>query len=130
MKDNFVPLIYDPSDSKVYEASSKLYPRPYIDQPLLDGKIVHDNMLENYEMKPSSLSIYDKVFFRCPNCPKVYRGKYTLSRHLRLECGKTPTNRCFLCGQLFTHKHRLISHLKSIHSDYLKNTNQMLLEHY
>ncbi|XP_019881132.1 broad-complex core protein isoforms 1/2/3/4/5 isoform X19 [Aethina tumida] len=53
--------------------------------------------------------------YSCPKCPKRYKGKYTLTRHLRLECGKTPSNKCHFCGQLFTHKHRLISHMKSIH---------------
>lgn len=60
----------------------------------------------------------DQMFFPCPTCPKIYRGKYTLARHLRLECGKSPTNKCSVCGQLFTHKHRLLSHIKSIHYGY------------
>lgn len=54
--------------------------------------------------------------YRCPNCPKIYRGKYTLKRHLKLECGKVPTNKCNYCGQMFVHKHRLLSHIKSLHS--------------
>lgn len=70
---------------------------------------------------------YDQMYYYCPNCPKVYRGKYTLARHLRLECGKSPTHRCFVCGQMFTHKHRLLSHIKSIHHEYyLKICNSNL----
>jgi hypothetical protein len=71
------------------------------------------------DLKKLDLSIDSKLIFPCPNCPKVYRGKYTLSRHMRLECGKVPTNKCQICGQLFTHKHRLLSHIRSIHASFL-----------
>ncbi|KAG5900373.1 hypothetical protein JTB14_033821 [Gonioctena quinquepunctata] len=69
------------------------------------------------DMKKYDFSIDPRLFYPCPNCPKIYKGKYTLARHLKLECGKTPMNKCQVCGQLFTHKHRLLSHLKSLHTD-------------
>lgn len=74
-----------------------------------------------YEEFKSYATSSEQTYFRCPNCPKVYRGKYTLARHLRLECGKSPTNKCLVCGQMFTHKHRLLSHIKSIHYEYYLN---------
>lgn len=55
------------------------------------------------------------MLYSCPNCPKTYKGKYTLKRHLKLECGKEPTNRCDICGQMFIHKHRLFSHIRALH---------------
>lgn len=80
------------------------------------------------QFKKLDLSIDSKLFFPCPNCPKMYKGKYTLSRHLRLECGKTATNKCHVCGQSFKHKHRLISHMKSIHSSqYLTNLSAVAM---
>ncbi|XP_031346977.1 longitudinals lacking protein, isoforms H/M/V isoform X11 [Photinus pyralis] len=70
-------------------------------------KIFQVNKLEQHQFS-------DQVFV-CPNCPKMYKGKYTLQRHLRLECGKLPTHKCYICGQMFFHKHRLLSHVKSLH---------------
>ncbi|KAL1129432.1 hypothetical protein AAG570_013958 [Ranatra chinensis] len=35
--------------------------------------------------------------FICPQCGRRYRWKQTLSRHLRLECGKEPTFQCPHC---------------------------------
>ncbi|XP_018332844.1 longitudinals lacking protein isoform X11 [Agrilus planipennis] len=59
---------------------------------------------------------YPDQFYTCPNCPKRYKAKYTLKRHLKLECGKVPSLRCAVCGQMFIHKHRLLSHLRALHS--------------
>lgn len=78
-------------------------------------------------LKFDTSGTYDQLYYYCPNCPKVYRGKYTLGRHLRLECGKSPTHKCTVCGQMFTHKHRLISHIKSIHYDYYLNVFNLKL---
>lgn len=72
-----------------------------------------------YDLKHGLLSCIPT--YRCPNCPKTYRGKYTLKRHLKLECGKIPTNKCQFCGQLFVHKHRLLSHIRSLHTKLLVN---------
>nr|CAI5865337.1 unnamed protein product [Callosobruchus analis] len=72
-----------------------------------------------YEVMGNDIRINSNVLYSCPRCPKMYKGKYTLARHLRLECGKSPTHKCEVCGQMFIHKHRLISHIKSLHSEYL-----------
>lgn len=65
--------------------------------------------------KSWSLELDGCTQYPCPKCPKIYRGKYTLARHLKLECGKQPTNRCEMCGQMFVHRHRLLSHIRSQH---------------
>lgn len=86
-------------------------------------RVIYENLLQSDDLKNLDLSIDSKSFHPCPNCPKIYRGKYTLSRHLRLECGKVPSHKCQVCGQLFAHKHRLLSHVKSIHAEaLLENT--------
>ncbi|KAJ3643241.1 hypothetical protein Zmor_025965 [Zophobas morio] len=85
---------------------------------MLAGASNYFRLTPKDEFRNFDLSLDSKKFFPCPNCPKVYQGKYTLSRHLRVECGKVPTNKCQFCGQLFTYKHRLLSHLRSIHANF------------
>ncbi|VEN38443.1 unnamed protein product [Callosobruchus maculatus] len=73
---------------------------------------------KRYDLTGNDIRLNSNMLYSCPRCPKMYKGKYTLARHLRLECGKSPTNRCEVCGQMFIHKHRLISHIKSLHNEY------------
>lgn len=53
--------------------------------------------------------------FMCPNCTKTYRLKHSLTRHIKLECGKDPQYRCNECNRKFKHKYDLKVHLRSIH---------------
>lgn len=52
----------------------------------------------------------------CPNqkCFKSYRSKYTLTRHLKYECNKSPRFKCFYCDfkNCFKDRVRLHSHIK------------------
>ncbi|XP_011298975.1 protein jim lovell isoform X2 [Fopius arisanus] len=50
--------------------------------------------------------------FRCPNCHRLYKRSSCLSRHLRVECGKSPNYQCHICKGRFTHKHNLTAHMK------------------
>lgn len=73
------------------------------------------NEFEDFKSVKFRTSLVPGRWYYCPQCPKKYRGKYTLQRHLKLECGKKPTNGCSFCGQMFFHRHRLLSHIASQH---------------
>lgn len=53
--------------------------------------------------------------FECPKCGRKYHWKQTLSRHLRLECGKEPTFQCPYCPHRSKVKSNLVQHVRSIH---------------
>lgn len=65
---------------------------------------------------------HDGVRYACANCNKSYAQKKTLGRHLRLECGKTPTFSCQECSQMFSHRYQLIRHLRISH---MKNISKL-----
>lgn len=51
----------------------------------------------------------------CDRCGKRYMWRDSLTKHLRVECGKAPTFECPICGRKFKHKHRWQSHARLIH---------------
>nr|CAH7735826.1 unnamed protein product [Callosobruchus chinensis] len=67
--------------------------------------------------KMSSCYIFEHGFstYRCQKCPKVYKYRSNLLRHLRFECGVLPQFVCKLCGRYFTQKSSLKSHVAYIH---------------
>jgi hypothetical protein len=50
--------------------------------------------------------------FMCPQCGKKYHRKYSLRRHLLVECGKEPQHACPHCCRKIRHKHDLLVHMK------------------
>ncbi|XP_023170474.2 longitudinals lacking protein, isoforms A/B/D/L isoform X13 [Drosophila hydei] len=53
----------------------------------------------------------------CPLCDKSYSHKRTLWRHLRIECGQQPREKCQYCHYVAHYKHSLKNHIKSLHRD-------------
>lgn len=51
--------------------------------------------------------------FYCPRCPKVYKYKVNLSRHLNYECGKEPQFRCPFCPYMAKQKGSVKVHLRN-----------------
>ncbi|KAG8308307.1 hypothetical protein J6590_002396 [Homalodisca vitripennis] len=50
------------------------------------------------------------VYHTCPRCPKQFKYKNNMMRHLRLECHKEPSFTCDSCARRFTQKSSLIRH--------------------
>jgi len=53
--------------------------------------------------------------FVCPKCLKSYQHFRTLTRHLKLECGKEPQFQCPFCPRRVTHNADLKKHIKRMH---------------
>lgn len=54
--------------------------------------------------------------FYCPNdCGRSYLKKFTLTRHLKFECGKTKQFKCSFCFKYFSHKSDLKTHTIVVH---------------
>ncbi|PSN29354.1 hypothetical protein C0J52_26513 [Blattella germanica] len=67
--------------------------------------VIQELLNQNYYLGTSSL-------FSCPQCRKSYRSKYSLRRHIAVECGKEPQFTCPHCHRKIKHKHDLVVHMK------------------
>lgn len=54
--------------------------------------------------------------FYCDRCPRSYRHKCGLRRHIMLECGKAPQFQCDVCSRRFHQKSTLKTHYALKHS--------------
>lgn len=52
----------------------------------------------------------------CITCNKYYKYRRCLARHLKLECGKTPTFQCPHCSLRCFQRSNLIKHIRVKHS--------------
>lgn len=69
-----------------------------------------------YPMKKATAVNVDQYLHSCPNdCGCKYKHKSSLSKHLKFECGVEKQFKCLKCGNRFTLKHHLITHMLSIH---------------
>lgn len=63
----------------------------------------------------SCLTDFNKKCLNCPNCGRLYSRTDSLSRHLRLECGKEPRFQCPFCLYRAKQKVNLKSHIARKH---------------
>lgn len=56
--------------------------------------------------------------FMCVKCGKMYKQRATLTRHLKLECGKAPSYKCPhpFCKYITKRKFSLDMHYRTQHS--------------
>lgn len=60
-------------------------------------------------------TIHPEMPFKCDQCPRSYKNKRGLMKHLRNECGLDPRFQCTLCDHRSKRKDLLRVHLKDIH---------------
>ncbi|KAK3915494.1 Zinc finger protein 182, partial [Frankliniella fusca] len=56
-----------------------------------------------------------KKKFKCPQCPRWYRWKSTMVRHVRTECGFSPQFQCPHCPLRTVRKDNLAKHINTKH---------------
>lgn len=59
--------------------------------------------------------------FPCPQCPKKYKFKTSLKRHLKYECGVERQFQCEICLQRFSYKSSLLKHKANKHTEMYQN---------
>lgn len=83
---------------------------------------------EDEQTLPTELIISDETSLIDPlkvingkfvcNCGRLYKRKYDMARHQRIECGKEPQIMCNLCPYKAKRRSHLISHFKYKHKTY------------
>lgn len=78
----------------------------------------------DYPVTSNRIGTEDQAY-KCKNCPRSYKYKENLYRHLRLECGIQSKFLCHMCPYKAKQKSTLQRHVRSMHTD--KNVLQALL---
>lgn len=71
-------------------------------------------------MSPATPSATDGRFF-CPKCPRSYRNKNHLYRHIRYECDRKKQYRCGICLKDFYRRDNLKTHINYKHAAFLRS---------
>lgn len=64
-----------------------------------DNGVQEENMIQ-----------YEFLKFKCPSCPKKFKYKGNMRRHMKNECQSEPQFSCDQCCRKFTQKSSLIRH--------------------
>lgn len=71
-------------------------------------------------VSPSPPTVTDGRFF-CPKCPRSYRNKNHLYRHIRYECDRKKQYRCGICLKDFYRRDNLKTHINYKHAAFLRS---------
>lgn len=69
---------------------------------------------------PANPAVADGRFF-CPKCPRSYRNKNHLYRHIRYECDRKKQYRCGICLKDFYRRDNLKTHINYKHAAFLRS---------
>lgn len=74
----------------------------------------------------SSLKVFahDAVRYGCGRCRRTYSQKKTLGRHLRFDCGQSPSFECQMCPKMFKHGYMLLKHMRRTHNIHIAKLRQ------
>lgn len=86
----------------------------------ITSKIFYASTFEEY----NRLKVYSGVRYGCSRCKKTYMQKKTLGRHLRFDCGQTPSFTCQLCAKKFKHGYILLKHMRHTHEIHIQKLRQ------
>lgn len=71
-------------------------------------------------ISPTAPTPTDGRFF-CPKCPRSYRNKNHLYRHIRYECDRKKQYRCGICLKDFYRRDNLKTHINYKHAAFLRS---------
>ncbi|XP_068892666.1 longitudinals lacking protein, isoforms H/M/V isoform X20 [Tenebrio molitor] len=81
------------------------------------GIVFYASTFDDYR----NLKVYNNgVRYGCARCRKTYLQKKTLGRHLRFDCGQSPSFTCQLCSKKFKHGYILLKHMRLTHEIFIQ----------
>ncbi|CAG9864649.1 unnamed protein product [Phyllotreta striolata] len=67
---------------------------------------------------------HENIRYGCTRCQKTYLQKKTLGRHLRFDCGQSPSFTCQICQKKFKHGYILLKHMRHTHDIQIQKLRQ------
>uniref|UniRef100_A0A0A9XFJ3 Longitudinals lacking protein, isoforms A/B/D/L n=1 Tax=Lygus hesperus TaxID=30085 RepID=A0A0A9XFJ3_LYGHE len=64
--------------------------------------------------------------FFCPSCPRKYKYKGDLTRHINYECGKAPMFKCPFCDHRVKRKSNMKTHIGIVHGTIIRNHQHII----
>lgn len=112
------------SDIMSMKNSSK---RNYFSCPKCSKKLGSKYALNRHIINKICVKNDSDAPFKCETCPRGYKMKSSLKRHIENECGKESKIPCDFCKHLFRQKSCLVRHLKDTCKEVRRSTSAMPL---